>query len=97
MRLTNVSYNKEACHPMETMPQKYVSLTFDKGHFSLHGDGQVHTWVDSAVQIEGSCCCKWADGSTIVAEEGYVDGGCATFDSRFGGCAFPGPVRDDMC
>jgi hypothetical protein len=75
----------------------HVLLFFNKNDLLLDDDGQVHTWMDSAVQLEGSCCIKWADGCAVVAVEGFVDRGSAVFGGRFWGCAIPGAVRNDMC
>ena len=75
----------------------HISLFFNKNDLLLDDGGQVHTWMDSAVQVEGSCCIKWADGSAVVAEVGFVDCRCATFNGRFWCSAIPGAVRNDMC
>ena len=74
----------------------HVLLFLDKNDLLLDVDGQVHTRMDGAVQLEGPCCIKWADSSAVVAEVGFVDRRSAIFDARFWGCAIPSAVRNDM-
>ena len=74
----------------------HALLFFNKNDLLLDGDGQVHSWMDSAVQVEGSCCIKWADSSAVVTDIGFVDHGRAIFGGRFWGCAIPGAVHNDM-
>lgn len=62
----------------------------------LYNNGQVHVLVNGAIQVEGACGIKGANGTAITAIERFVDGRRTAFNRRFGSAIDPTAIYDDV-
>src|SRR5450759_147229 len=62
----------------------------------LNGHSQVHSRMNTTVQVESTGRSKWTDGCAITSSEGVVDSGSAIFSSWLLCVALPTAINNDM-
>ena len=71
-------------------------LSIMKRNMLLDGHGQIHSRMNTTVQVKSTSRSKWTDGCAIVSGEGVVDCRCTIFSGWLLCVALPTAINNDM-